>query len=53
MTESRGFELSGFIEILRERMYTKDTFARAYHLSWIEAIEKVSWSLFRGLSIAF
>jgi vacuole morphology and inheritance protein 14 len=33
--------LSGFIEILRERMYATDPFARSYHLGWIEAIEKI------------
>lgn len=41
MTESPTFDLVAFIPLLRERMYTKNTFARQFVISWISILHSV------------
>ena len=46
MTESDKFNLDTFVPVLQEKMYSKDTFARAFNLGWIQAMYKVPNALF-------
>ncbi|XP_014216147.1 protein VAC14 homolog isoform X2 [Copidosoma floridanum] len=41
VTESNDFNLVEFIPVLRERMYTKNPFARQFILSWITVLDAV------------
>lgn len=41
VTESGIFDLVAFIPILRERLYTKNPFARQFLLSWISVLDAV------------
>ena len=41
VTESDKFDLDEFVPVLKEKMYSKDTFARAFNLGWIQAMYKV------------
>jgi len=41
VTESPTFDLVAFIPLLRERMYTKNTFARQFVISWISILHSV------------
>ncbi|XP_055892261.1 protein VAC14 homolog [Biomphalaria glabrata] len=41
VTESSSFDLVAFIPLLRERIYTKNTFARQFIVSWIEVLDAV------------
>ena len=33
--------LDTFVPVLKDKMYSKDTFARAFNLGWIQAMYKV------------
>ena len=35
MTESSSFDLVAFVPVLRERMYTTNSFAKQFVLSWV------------------
>lgn len=41
VTESSSFDLVSFMPLLRERMYTKNTFARQFVISWISVLHAV------------
>ncbi|XP_076449714.1 protein VAC14 homolog [Babylonia areolata] len=41
VTESSSFDLVAFVPLLRERIYTKNTFARQFVVSWIEVLDAV------------
>ncbi|XP_044266044.1 protein VAC14 homolog isoform X2 [Tribolium madens] len=41
VTESTNFDLEGFMPLLRERIYTKATFARQFVISWISVLDMV------------
>lgn len=41
MTESASFDLVGFIPTLREKMLTKNEFARQYIISWVSVLDSV------------
>lgn len=41
VTESNDFNLVEFVPLLRERMYTKNPFARQFILSWITVLDAV------------
>ncbi|XP_059156655.1 protein VAC14 homolog [Physella acuta] len=41
VTESSSFDLVAFIPLLRERIYTRNTFARQFVVSWIEVLDAV------------
>ncbi|RZC41579.1 Vac14 Fig4 bd domain containing protein [Asbolus verrucosus] len=41
VTESTCFDLEGFMPLLRERIYTKVTFARQFVISWISVLDMV------------
>ncbi|KYB26275.1 Protein VAC14 homolog-like Protein [Tribolium castaneum] len=41
VTESSNFDLEGFMPLLRERIYTKATFARQFVISWISVLDMV------------
>ena len=41
VTESDKFVLDTFVPVLKDKMYSKDTFARAFNLGWIQAMYKV------------
>ncbi|KAK6185081.1 hypothetical protein SNE40_007399 [Patella caerulea] len=41
VTESSSFDLTAFIPLLRERIYTKNTFARQFVVSWIAVLDSV------------
>ncbi|XP_021943778.1 protein VAC14 homolog isoform X3 [Folsomia candida] len=41
VTESASFDLVTFIPLLRERLYTKNTFARQFVISWISVLHAV------------
>ncbi|ESO93069.1 hypothetical protein LOTGIDRAFT_119746 [Lottia gigantea] len=41
VTESSSFDLAAFIPLLRERIYTKNTFARQFVVSWIGVLDAV------------
>jgi vacuole morphology and inheritance protein 14 len=36
VTESDRFNLDAFVPILKDKMYSKDKFARAFNLGWIQ-----------------
>ena len=38
VTESSSFDLVAFVPLLRERIYTKNTFARQFVVSWVSTI---------------
>ncbi len=38
VTESDNFTLDTFVPVLKDKMYTKDAFARAFTLGWIQAM---------------
>ncbi|TRY60954.1 hypothetical protein TCAL_10641 [Tigriopus californicus] len=40
-TESKDFDLRGFVTVLKERLYSRDPFARQFHLGWISDLEQV------------
>ncbi|GFN77931.1 vac14-like protein [Plakobranchus ocellatus] len=41
VTESSSFDLVAFIPLLRERIYTRNPFARQFVVSWIEVLDAV------------
>jgi vacuole morphology and inheritance protein 14 len=41
VTESASFDLVNFMPLLRERLYTKNTFARQFVISWISVLHAV------------
>ncbi|KAG6460747.1 hypothetical protein O3G_MSEX012197 [Manduca sexta] len=41
VTESASFELSSFVPMLRERMYTRNAFARQLVVSWVSVLDAV------------
>lgn len=41
VTESSNFDLEGFMPLLRERMFTKTSFARQFIISWISVLDAV------------
>ena len=41
MTESSSFDLVAFVPLLRERIYTKNTFARQFVVSWVSWMNMV------------
>jgi vacuole morphology and inheritance protein 14 len=41
VTESSSFDLVTFMPLLRERLYTKNTFARQFVISWISVLHAV------------
>ncbi|XP_017778884.1 PREDICTED: protein VAC14 homolog isoform X2 [Nicrophorus vespilloides] len=41
VTESTSFDLDGFIPLLRERLFTKSSFARQFVISWISVLDAV------------
>lgn len=41
VTESTSFDLEGFMPLLRERIYTKGSFARQFVISWISVLDMV------------
>lgn len=41
MTETATFDLVGFIPLLRERIYSKNPFARQFIISWISVLDAV------------
>lgn len=41
MTENATFDLIGFMPLLRERLYSKNTFARQYIISWVSVLDAV------------
>nr|XP_022907271.1 protein VAC14 homolog isoform X2 [Onthophagus taurus] len=41
VTESNSFDLDGFMPLLRERIYTKKSFARQFVISWISVLDAV------------
>ena len=41
VTESTSFDLDGFMPLLRERIYTKSSFARQFIISWISVLDAV------------
>ncbi|KAK7493852.1 hypothetical protein BaRGS_00014993, partial [Batillaria attramentaria] len=41
VTESSSFDLVAFVPLLRERIYSKNTFARQFVVSWIEVLDAV------------
>ncbi|XP_046552711.1 protein VAC14 homolog isoform X1 [Haliotis rubra] len=41
VTESSSFDLVAFIPLLRERIYTKNAFARQFVVSWVEVLDAV------------
>ncbi|KOX70260.1 Protein VAC14 like protein [Melipona quadrifasciata] len=41
VTESGPFNLVGFIPLLRERIYTKNTFGRQFVIAWISVLDAV------------
>ncbi|PVD20795.1 hypothetical protein C0Q70_18956 [Pomacea canaliculata] len=41
VTESSSFDLVAFVPLLRERIYTRNTFARQFVVSWIEVLDAV------------
>lgn len=40
-TEGKDFDLRGFVTVLKERLYSRDPFARQFHLGWISDLEQV------------
>lgn len=41
VTESGMFDLVGFIPLLRERIYTKNSFGRQFVISWVSVLDAV------------
>ncbi|CAB3250954.1 unnamed protein product [Arctia plantaginis] len=41
VTESQTFELASFIPMLRERIYTRNAFARQFIVSWVSVLDAV------------
>ncbi|BES90701.1 DUF3434 [Nesidiocoris tenuis] len=41
VTENATFDLVGFMPLLRERLYSKNTFARQYIISWVTVLDAV------------
>ncbi|XP_026320504.1 protein VAC14 homolog isoform X2 [Hyposmocoma kahamanoa] len=41
VTESASFELAAFVPLLRERMYTRNAFARQFLVSWVAVLDAV------------
>ena len=41
VTESKKFNVTAFIPVLRERMYTRDKFVRQFLVSWISLLDSV------------
>ncbi|KAJ8717525.1 hypothetical protein PYW08_005924 [Mythimna loreyi] len=41
VTESQTFDLAAFIPMLRERIYTRNTFARQFLVSWVSVLDAV------------
>ncbi|KAK9694328.1 Vacuolar protein 14 C-terminal Fig4p binding [Popillia japonica] len=41
VTESTSFDLEGFMPLLRERIFTKSSFARQFVISWISVLDAV------------
>lgn len=41
MTESPTFEVSEFVVMVRERMYTRSAFARQFVASWVAVLDAV------------
>ncbi|XP_075980928.1 protein VAC14 homolog [Anticarsia gemmatalis] len=41
VTESQTFDLSSFIPMLRERIYTRNAFARQFIVSWVSVLDAV------------
>lgn len=41
MTESSSFDLVGFIPTLREKLLTKNEFARQFIISWVSVLDTV------------
>ncbi|GLH02434.1 protein VAC14 homolog [Gryllus bimaculatus] len=41
VTESSTFDLVSFMPLLRERIYTKNTFARQFIISWVSVLDAV------------
>lgn len=41
VTESSSFELAAFVPLLRERMYTRNAFARQFLVSWVAVLDAV------------
>uniref|UniRef100_A0A069DWW3 Protein VAC14 homolog n=2 Tax=Triatominae TaxID=70999 RepID=A0A069DWW3_9HEMI len=41
VTENATFDLIGFMPLLRERLYSKNTFARQYIISWVSVLDAV------------
>lgn len=41
VTESNSFDVDGFVPLLREHIYTKNTFARQFVISWISVLDAV------------
>lgn len=41
VTESASFDLATFMPLLRERLYTKNVFARQFIISWISVLHAV------------
>ena len=41
VTEDATFDLVAFMPLLRERLYSKNTFARQYIISWVSVLHAV------------
>ncbi len=41
VTDHQSFKTAEFVPILKERMYSKDQFAREFNLGWVHAMHKV------------
>lgn len=41
MTESPSFDLAAFVPMLRERIYTRNAFARQFVVSWVSVLDAV------------
>lgn len=41
VTESSSFDLVAFMPLLREKIYTKNTFSRQFVISWVSVLDAV------------
>lgn len=41
VTEQPDFDVEKFVPVLRERLYSKSTFARSFHLGWLFTLKKL------------
>jgi vacuole morphology and inheritance protein 14 len=41
VTESSSFDLVAFMPLLREKIYTKNTFSRQFIISWVSVLDAV------------